>query len=306
MTRFDLHQLELFAAVMEHSTVTKAAEKMHLSPGAISLQLRDLAYRLHSDLFVKSGRKLAPTPDAVRLLKRVTPLLRQLRQIEQEFETDAQRDERPFFFASGATTLIHALGEPLRRLRMKFPNASLQLTVGVTEDMVAGLMDRRFDLAIITLPFRTPPGLTVTPLFEEELLVVGPSEEPIPKWRVYNITPAELSKAPFLLHAERSNMRTLIDGFFQRIKVKPQIVGEAEDVEVLRRLVESGFGYSILPQMGLQRKPLYLKPYRVPEHRIVRTQALAVAGSEYVRPLTTEIARFLQSELTSPLVAGKR
>ena len=223
MTRFDLHQLELFAAVMECSTLTRAAEKMHLTPGAVSRQLSDLAFQLHTALFAKSGRLLVPTPDAVRLMKRVEPLMQHVRAIEQEFESQALNDTRPFRFACGATTLIHALGNPLRRLRSQFPNASIQVTVG--------------------------------------------------------------------------NMRTIIDAFFAAINVRPNIVAVAEDVEVLRRLVESGFGYSILPQMGLQRKPLYFRPYRVPGHKIVRTQALAVARSERPRPLTESIAAFLKNEL---------
>jgi len=296
MTRFDLRQLELFAAVMEHSTITKAAEKMHLSPGAISLQLRDLASQLNADLFVKSGRRLAPTPDALRLAELVAPLLRQVREIEQQFESDALNDERPFRFACGATTLVQALREPLRRLRAKFPRATIQITAGNTEDMVAGLLDRRYDLAIVTLPFPTV-DLEIVPLFEEELLIVSPSSSPARAWRTKNIQSAALASVPFLLHSERSNMRTIINGFFESIGVKPNIVAEADDVQVLRLLVESGFGYSVLPQMGLQRKPLFFQTYRVPGHRILRTQALAMPSTERPRPLTKLIADFLSKEL---------
>jgi len=39
----DVHQLELFLAVMESSSMTRAARKFHLSPGAVSLQLHNLA-----------------------------------------------------------------------------------------------------------------------------------------------------------------------------------------------------------------------------------------------------------------------
>jgi DNA-binding transcriptional LysR family regulator len=296
MTSIDLHQLEMFAAVMEFSTLTKAAEKIHLSPGAISLQLRDLAFRLHTDLFVKSGRRLAPTPDAIRLLHRVKPLLQQACEIEREFESNAQDDVRPVHFACGATTLIHALGDPLRQLRARFPKASIRITAGNTEEMIAGLLDHRFDLAIVTLPSRTA-NLRVVPLFEEELFIVGPAAEPAGAWRVDPISASELAWAPFLLHSERSNMRAIIDRFFDLMKITPNVVGEAEDVDVLRRLVESGFGYSVLPEMGLQRAPMYFKAFRVPGHKVIRTQALAMARSARPRPLTEWIAKFLKSAL---------
>ena len=44
----DIHQLKLFLAVMESSSMTSAAEKVHLSPGAVSLQLHNLADELQS------------------------------------------------------------------------------------------------------------------------------------------------------------------------------------------------------------------------------------------------------------------
>src|SRR5271170_1198930 len=159
----DVHQLELFLAVMDSTSMTRAAEKIHLSPGAVSLQLHNLAADLHTDLFVRSGKRLVPTPAAMRLADQAKSVLRQMRQIEQEFENDPATDHRPFHFATGATALIHQLGKPLRLLRRKFPRTTVKITVSATEEMVSGLLDRRFDLALITLPFEHD-HLTILPL----------------------------------------------------------------------------------------------------------------------------------------------
>src|SRR5262244_2554631 len=63
----DIHQLQLFLAVMESPSMTRAAEKIHLSPGAVSLQLHNLADELNTELFVRKVKSLIPTPAAVRL-----------------------------------------------------------------------------------------------------------------------------------------------------------------------------------------------------------------------------------------------
>ena len=63
----DLRQLEIFLAVMECSSVTRTAEKLYLSPGAVSLQLHNLAAELRTDLFVRAGRHIVPTEQARRL-----------------------------------------------------------------------------------------------------------------------------------------------------------------------------------------------------------------------------------------------
>ena len=91
----DIHQLQLVLAVMESPSMTRAAEKMCLSPGAVSLQLHNLADELHTQLFVRNGKKLSPTPAALRLAEHARNLVRLTSQIKQEFETDVSTDTRP-------------------------------------------------------------------------------------------------------------------------------------------------------------------------------------------------------------------
>lgn len=292
----DVRQLELFLAVMECSSMTRAAEKMNLTPGAISLQLHNLADSLHADLFVRSGKRSVPTPAAHHLAELAKGVVRQVRQIEQEFSNDPVEDTRPFHFTTGATTLIHRLGRPLRLLRKAFPNTSVKVTVSATEEMVAGLLDRRFDLALISLPF-PHEQLTILPLFEEELLITKPSPTRIRGWHIGSIRPSDFASAPFLLYPKRSNMRTIIDNFFLEIGVNPPVVMEADDTEAIKRLVEAGFGHSILPEYALRGQARFFHTFRIPEHKLVRQQALAMPRSEHPRALTQSIARFLQSAL---------
>src|SRR4029077_13095310 len=170
----DVHQLQLFLAVMESPSMTRAAEKIHLSPGAVSLQLHNLAEELHTELFVRRGKKLVPTPAAMRLAEHARERGKKMGHIRQEFENDLSKDVRPFQFATGVTTLIYQLGGPLRQLRKQYPNAEIRVTVGVTEDIVTGLLDRRFDLGLISLPV-ADEKLKIMPLFDEELLLLRPS-----------------------------------------------------------------------------------------------------------------------------------
>jgi DNA-binding transcriptional LysR family regulator len=219
-----------------------------------------------------------------------------MRDIEFEFDSSPVSDHRHFHFATGATTLINRLGKPLQSLRERYPDTPIHITVSATEEMVAGLIDRRFDLALITLPFATE-NLVVTPLFEEELLIVQRASKPVRGWRVGTIRPDQLNDAPFLLYPGRSNMRSIINGFFEEIGVKPRVIMEADDTAAIRRMVESGFGFSILPEFALRDHPAELKVSRVPGRRIVREQALARVRTEHPRALTLAISRFLESQI---------
>ena len=293
----EFRQLELFLAVFDCASVTRAAERVGLTPGAVSLQVHSLASELHTDLFVRSGKRLLPTPAAARIAERVRAILRQVREIEQEFAVDAIGDQRPFHFATGATALIHHLGGPLRRLRKGFPNIALDITVSPTEGMVAGLLERRFDLALISLPYSSN-DLDLIPLFEEELLVCKPSLKRISGWHVKSLPPAELADASFVLYPKHSNMRSMIDSMFRDMGVAPRVIMEADDTEAMKKLVETGFGCSILPEYALRGRPRFFEAYRVAGRKVARTQALAMARTQHRRALTETIARFLAAELS--------
>ncbi len=292
----DIHQLELFLAVMDSPSMTRAAEKIHLSPGAVSLQLHNLAGELHTELFVRRGKRLIPTPAALRLAERAKEVVKLMGHIQQEFENDLSKDVRPFHFATGVTTLIYQLGRPLRQLRKRYPNAEIRVTVGVTEEMIAGLLDRRFDLALISLPV-AENNLDLIPLFDEELLIVRPSAKKVGSGHVSSLRPSELNNAPFLLYPRRSNIRQIIDRFFKEIGVAPHVVMEADDTEAIKRLVESGFGHSVLPEHALRGRSHFFQKFRVEGHRLTRSLALAMARTDCPRKLTESVANFLRAAL---------
>ena len=292
----DVRQLEMFLAVIDCGSATKAAEKMGLSTGAISLQMQSLSTGLQTELFIRSGKRLAPTPAALRLAELASGVVRQMRLIEQEFSTNPSNDTRPFHFATGPTTLIHRLGKPLRMLRKRFPEAEIKVTVSATEEMVAGLLGRRFDLALLTLPVENEL-LRITPLFEEEMLILKPSHERIKGWQIGHLDAADLARAPFILYPEHSNMRRMIDRFFHDLGITPNVIMEAGDTESIKRLVESGFGYSMLPEYALRGQPRFFHVCRVGTQKLVREQALAMVHSDHPRALAESIAKFLSEAL---------
>jgi DNA-binding transcriptional LysR family regulator len=291
----EFSHLRILLAVLETSSVTRAAEKVSLSPGAVSQQLHALGASVGTELFVRAGKRIVPTAAALRLGEHARTILHQVELIEQEFVNDAAGDKRPFHFAAGATSLIYRLGPPLRQIRKRYPQTEIHVTVAATEEIVEGLLSRRFDLGLISLPV-PDEKLTILPVYEEELLGLRPTHA---RARMTQLQPEELAKAPFLLYPPRSNMRGTIDAFFRELGISPRVVMEADDTEAIKRLVEAGFGYSILPEFALRRESRFLQLFRVKGHRLARRQALATARTDYPRALTSSIAKAIHSALSA-------
>ena len=292
----DVHQLELLLAVIDSPTMTRAAEKVHLSTAAVSLQLQSLARELNVELFVRSGRTLVPTPAARRLAEHARAVLAQFRKIEQEFANEPARDSRPFHFATGATTLIYRLAKPLRVLRHTYPNLDLHVSVLATEEIVAGLIDRQFDLGLVSLPV-VNENLRFVQLFDEELQLVVPSTTPVRGHHIGTVELEKLDGASFLLYPRQSNMRALIEHFLDGLHLKRRVIMEAADTEAIKRLVETGFGYSMLPEWALKESGRYFHTARIAGHKLVRRQSLAMPLTAQPRALTEAVAAFLRDAL---------
>src|SRR5437879_12433974 len=89
---------------------------------------------------------------------------------------------------------------------------------------------------------------------------------------------SELAGVPFLLYPKQSNMGSIIDQFFAKIGVTPRVLMEADDTEAIKRLVESGFGYSMLPEHALRGQKRFFHTLRIAGHQRTRRQALEMAA----------------------------
>lgn len=114
------------------------------------------------------------------------------------------------------------------------------------------------------------------------------------------IQPAELASASFLFYPKRSNMRSMMEQFLREMDIVPRVIMEADDTEAIKKAVEAGFGYSILPESALRGGSRFFQVFRVQGRRLVRTQALAMARTQRRRALTDAIAAFLQAALARP------
>ena len=144
----------------------------------------------------------------------------------------------------GMTVCLYVFPALLAEMRRIHPHLDLKITVGTAERSIAMLRSGLGDLGLITLPVDAVDLVSV-PVLEEELLLVTYPAHPLAKKK--SITPADLNRQHFIVFETGSNTRKLVEEFFTREHIKPEIVMETENVEIIKAMVRHGLGISIIP-----------------------------------------------------------
>jgi LysR family glycine cleavage system transcriptional activator len=158
--------LQVFACAARHLSFTRCADELHVTPGAISQQIRHLEERLGFALFHRVGRGLELTAEGQRLASVANEV--QSRISEELRILHSGRIGSVFKLRCIPSFLSKWLMPRLPKLQADYPDLELRV---VAEDSSGSLRDDDFDLAI-DLNDGSYPGLLTTPLLEEELFPV--------------------------------------------------------------------------------------------------------------------------------------
>lgn len=190
LSRLDLNLLVLFEVVFEERHVRRAAERLNLSPSAISHGLGRLRQMLDDPLFLRTARGVEPTARALELAAPVADMLARARNIVESAKPfDPARSRRRFTI--GAPDAISAMLLPgfLSRLRSHAPGVDIGIRQVLPapgdlsperawREVFADLDSRQLDLAVIPHDV-APARFHVRPLFEQSFLVVMREGHPL-------------------------------------------------------------------------------------------------------------------------------
>jgi DNA-binding transcriptional LysR family regulator len=240
----DLRQLEIIRAIADTGSFTAAGAKLHVSQSAISRQILLLEEELGEPVFHRIGRRVRITPAGESLLQLSHRVFQDLQDTVSAISDKQESLKGSMRLVGGMTVCLYVFPALLAEMRRIHPHLDLKITVGSAERSIAMLRSGAGDLGMITLPVDAA-DLVSLPVLEEELLLVTYPAHPFAKKTT--ITPADLTREHFILFETGSITRTLVEEFFTRERIKPEIVMETENVEIIKAMVRHGLGISIIP-----------------------------------------------------------
>ena len=247
----DLRQFEIVQAVAETGSFTGAGRKLHVSQSAISRQVLLLEEELREPLFLRHGRRIRITSAGEALLSLSRRVFNDVKETVTLIGESRQTLTGSLRLAGGMTVCLYVFPALLKEYCRLHPKVDVKLITGNSPRLVQEVRSGVTDLGFITLPVNEP-DLVAVPAMDEELLLVTHPTHPLARSR--RIGSHDLARQPFVLFESGSNSRRVIEEFFVKEKIHPDIVMETENVEILKALVRTGMGVTIIPYQAVARE----------------------------------------------------
>jgi LysR family transcriptional regulator for metE and metH len=144
----EVRHLQLVSAVAAVGGLTKAGRHLHLTPSALSHQLRDVESRLGTPLFLRVGKRMVPTAAGERLVRSAQEILEALAGVEKAIQLLAGGERGRLRVIVAGYTSYRWLPSVLKQYRVIRPNIEIQLPEPAASDLVAALLAGTVDVAI--------------------------------------------------------------------------------------------------------------------------------------------------------------
>ncbi|MFC0251215.1 LysR family transcriptional regulator [Massilia consociata] len=238
--------LHYFHAVATHGTVARAAEHLHVSAQAISMQLQVLEDQLGEELFKKKGRVLELTEAGKTVLRYAEQIFDLGNELEQAVRRGGFTEEetlRVGICDMIAKTMAFRLLQPAREAGLAM---RLICREGRFEDLMVDLTAHKLDLVISDQGL--PTGGTIrgyTHLLGSSTLTVLGHPDLCRAWP--GEFPQRLKGAPFLLPGQDAAIHSQLGSWFETHGLRPIVVGEFDDGALLKSFARAGTGFMVVP-----------------------------------------------------------
>ncbi|MGV6847317.1 MAG: LysR substrate-binding domain-containing protein [Marinibacterium sp.] len=247
MKNLTLRQLRYFEALVRHRHFGRAADACAVSQPALSVQIRELEQELGLSLVERGARQVHMTGFGEEFARRSAAILRSVDDLGDFARASAESPLGRLRLGVIPTIGPYLLPAVLGRVLREYPGLDLHMRETLTSRLIAELLDGRLDAAIVALPV-SESGITETPLFDEDLLLVRPQADagkPVPGAE-------DLAKMRLLLLEEGHCFR---DQALSVCGLRSAGSGHGLDGSSLSTLVQmvgAGLGVTFLPEMAVE------------------------------------------------------
>lgn len=239
-----LKQLRAFCCAAQTGSVSKAAERLHLSQPSVTLQIQALERELDVTLFERRGPKIQLTPDGRNLYEISQPLVYGIDTLSETFAAHSgEVSSGDLSIAAGESTLLYLLPEFIKRFSDKYAGIRIKLQNVTGRDGLALLRADEADFAVGSF-LEIPDDISYHPAFSYDPVLIVPQSHPLAKKKQVKLE--DISPHGLILPPRHLSTWSVVDTTFRKHDLDYRVTLEAGGWEVVKKYVELGLGISIV------------------------------------------------------------
>jgi LysR family transcriptional regulator, low CO2-responsive transcriptional regulator len=285
-------QLRVFVEVAQQGSVTGAAEVLHLTPPAVSMQIKEIESQVGLPLFDRQGRRIALSTTGEYFLVHAKRLLGALADAENAMAR-FKRLEHGLLTIGMVSTAKYFVPQLLARFREDHQGVDVRLRVAGNRELLVTLLQAgEVDLAVMGRPPKEMATRSEA-FAAHPMVVVGPPEHPLQ--RVGQAPVAALAPYPFIVREQGSGTRNAMQQFFAEHRFMPSITMEISSNETIKQAVIAGMGLSFLSlhTVGLEVRSGLLRVLDIEDMPVMRTWNVVHLQSRTLSPAAEAFRYFL-------------
>jgi DNA-binding transcriptional LysR family regulator len=291
----NLNQLRAFFLAAREKSITKAANVLHVTQPAVTMQIKSLEKNLAIPLFRRYGNELQLTDTGTSLFGYAERIFLIVGELEHALKGRGDLNRGSLTIGTTRSFARHLMPELLSRFQERFPAIRVSLKVGSSREIADGLTAFKYDLGIIG----RLPGLSklkaVTYNREEFCLVTSPRHRFVKK---KSVSLLDLKNEPIIIREKGSGSRHAILAMLNSYGVKPSVLVEAGSVEFIKEYIIKGLGISFLykPEVELEARMGFLHPFDVEEGPILLQTDIVYPKEADLSPPALDFLRLIEAE----------
>lgn len=294
----EMSQMRTFHTVAETLNFTRAAERLHINQSAVSHQIKALETELGEPLFIRAKRGVTLSHAGRIALEYVKRILAESEALRERLAGAEAQLRGPVRAAAATQAFVHLFAPLFESFMRQYPSIELTFRTTVsTEQTVADILSGAADVGFASMAVYSP-GLRVTPLFEDELvLAVGLGHRLAGH---HAVAVDDIERERLILFERGASIRRATDEFFNRVGIQPTLALESNDTYFIKLMVEHGMGVALLPAWAVKDDVAAGKiaSTRVAGHRIQRSVAMVSLG-QFQPSATRAFLEYILAEKTA-------
>ncbi len=292
-------QLKVFEAVARHLSYTKAAQELHLTQPAVSMQVKQLESNVGLALFEQMGKRVYLTEAGREMFHYCRVIATQLEEAEEVIE-QLKGMRRGHLQVSVATTANHFATRLLAEFVKRNEGVTFSLDVTNRKSLLEQLANNERDLVIMG----RPPGnadWVAEPFMENPLVVVASSDHHLVGQK--HIPLARLEQEVFVTREPGSGTRIAMERFFEEKGVRLNLQMEMTSNEAIKQAVEAGLGLGLVSihTLELELETGRLVILDVEDFPILRHWYVVYRKGKRLAPIAQAFREFVHDEARSLL-----